>query len=331
MSTFAIIGAGLSGMACAHALQDAGHSVTLFDKARGPGGRMASRRRQWPLADGLTPPFTFDIGAQFLTARDDAFQAQCAQWAEQGVIAPWGDPDSQSPTTRWVGIPRMSAITRHMADHLNITHDCRISALHRDAEGWHLASDDPEAPQTLEAQVFDHVVLATPAPQSIPLLSAHSPTLTQTLEQVEMLPCWTVYIAFDQLLPLDREWDQPEGDDVIQWWAGEHHKPGRGEPPRLVIQATAQWSQAHLEETPEEIQTQLLAHWQTLMNQPLPAIGLIGAHRWRYAKPQQALEVDWLNDGSLSVCGDACLGGRVESAWCSGHRLGQHLATEPSY
>jgi cation diffusion facilitator CzcD-associated flavoprotein CzcO len=34
----AVFGAGLAGLACARSLADAGRNVTVFDKARGPGG-----------------------------------------------------------------------------------------------------------------------------------------------------------------------------------------------------------------------------------------------------------------------------------------------------
>ena len=37
----AIIGAGMAGLTCASRLAEAGHDVAVFDKGRGPGGRMA--------------------------------------------------------------------------------------------------------------------------------------------------------------------------------------------------------------------------------------------------------------------------------------------------
>ena len=40
----AVIGAGMAGMACAEVLVQAGWAVDLFDKGRGPGGRMSTRR-----------------------------------------------------------------------------------------------------------------------------------------------------------------------------------------------------------------------------------------------------------------------------------------------
>lgn len=45
--TFAIVGAGLAGLACADELAAAGHHVTLLDKARGPGGRKREPRHGW--------------------------------------------------------------------------------------------------------------------------------------------------------------------------------------------------------------------------------------------------------------------------------------------
>ena len=60
----AVIGAGLSGLSCAQALAQAGHPVHLFDKSRGPSGRMSTRRS----SDGATD-WQCDHGAQYFTAR----------------------------------------------------------------------------------------------------------------------------------------------------------------------------------------------------------------------------------------------------------------------
>ena len=44
MSNVVVIGAGMSGIACARALQAEGVTVRLIDKGRGVGGRMSTRR-----------------------------------------------------------------------------------------------------------------------------------------------------------------------------------------------------------------------------------------------------------------------------------------------
>ncbi|MFM8940069.1 MAG: FAD-dependent oxidoreductase, partial [Phenylobacterium sp.] len=62
LDRIAIIGAGLSGLACARSLHREGRKVQLFDKARGPGGRMSTRRVETPLGT-----IGFDHGAQYFT------------------------------------------------------------------------------------------------------------------------------------------------------------------------------------------------------------------------------------------------------------------------
>ena len=62
----AVIGAGVAGVAgaaCARALSLAGHSVRVFDKARGPGGRLATRRVEWVDRHGQARQAQLDHGA----------------------------------------------------------------------------------------------------------------------------------------------------------------------------------------------------------------------------------------------------------------------------
>jgi predicted NAD/FAD-dependent oxidoreductase len=79
-----IVGAGMAGLSCATLLAAAGHRVVLFDKGRGPGGRMATRRVATDLGEVV-----FDHGAQYLTARDPDFVTQVERWRDAGHVARW--------------------------------------------------------------------------------------------------------------------------------------------------------------------------------------------------------------------------------------------------
>jgi predicted NAD/FAD-dependent oxidoreductase len=79
VTTIAVVGAGLPGLVAARQLQ-AFADVTVFEKSRGAGGRMATR---------YAGEFKFDHGAQFFTARTTAFRDFLEPLLSEGVIADW--------------------------------------------------------------------------------------------------------------------------------------------------------------------------------------------------------------------------------------------------
>ena len=66
-----VVGAGLSGLMAAQEIHNAGHEVIVFDKGRGVGGRLATRR---------IDAATLDHGAQFFTVRTNEFAAHVDKW-----------------------------------------------------------------------------------------------------------------------------------------------------------------------------------------------------------------------------------------------------------
>ena len=126
-----IVGAGMAGLSCAQELQRRGHDPVLFDKGRGPGGRMSTRRIDTPLGEAA-----FDHGAQYLTARDPAFVAQVERWADAGHVARWpaAGPDA------WVGTPAMNAPIRAMAQRCDVRWNTRVETLHHDGD-WRIGEE----------------------------------------------------------------------------------------------------------------------------------------------------------------------------------------------
>ena len=179
-----VIGAGLAGLTAARRLAVDGHGVQVFDKARGPSGRMSTRRRD---------DASFDHGAQYFTARDGAFAAEVESWRERGLVAPWtgrvvrlesGKVEwERGETERFVGVPRMSAIGRALSEGLDVQFGQRIERVERMDDEWAVWSD-----AGFECGRFDWLVIATPAPQAVPLLWA-APDLEEAADAVRMQPC----------------------------------------------------------------------------------------------------------------------------------------------
>jgi len=108
--SIAVIGSGISGLTVCNLAREAGLEPVLFEKARGPGGRISSKRLS---GDAL------DMGAQYFTVRNADFRRFLKRYA-QDAVAPWagrllhenahGELEPFPGDTRWVGVPRMSAL-----------------------------------------------------------------------------------------------------------------------------------------------------------------------------------------------------------------------------
>jgi len=316
----AVLGAGLAGLACAQALSDADLAVQVFDKSRGAGGRMSTRR-----ADG----WQCDHGAQYFTARDPAFVAELARWQAAGVAAAWaprlavlgGAAGHRADVSlqRFVGQPQMSSPARWLAEALPLSLHSNITALRRESGGWQLQS----AEAGWLPQAFGAVLLALPAPQALPLLGPHATALAAIAAQARMRGCWALMLQFER--PVDLPFDAAfVNSGPLRWLARNSSKPGRAGVESWLLHAEAEWSELHLEESAEAVAARLLQAFAALGG-PAPAGWT--AHRWRYADTAPALDAGcaWSAEAGLGLCGDWLHGGKVEGAWLSGRRLAHAL------
>lgn len=302
-----IIGAGMSGLACAQALEQMGHEVTLFDKGRGPGGRMSTRR----VALDETH-ISFDHGAQFFTAREHAFRAQVEQWRKDGVVAPW--PAAKEDA--WVGTPGMNAPIAHMAKAHNTRFASHAMGLVREGAEWRVLLNDGS-----RHGPYDAAILALPAEQAAAFLGTYDLSMAACAITARSRPCWTAMIAFAERLPFESDVLDPSGP--VGWAARNSAKPCRPVAEAWVVQASPEWSIQHLEDDAASVAGHL-AGWLAQQGDgaPLPAPIHLSAHRWRYAvAPHSTKGALWNADLRLGACGDWLLGPRIELAWLSGTRL----------
>ncbi|MCB2080029.1 MAG: FAD-dependent oxidoreductase [Novosphingobium sp.] len=306
----AIVGAGIAGLACADALSSAGLQVRLFDKGRGPGGRMSTRRMHTELGEAC-----FDHGAQYFTARDPEFAAVVERWHGLGIVARWPEAHADA----WVGVPGMNAVIRELARPHDVTFAAQVRSLFRGTDGWWLGL------ATGDVGPFDAVIVAIPAEQAAALLSLHDFEMARIALRARSKPCWTGMFAFAEALETDL--DVIRDRAMVAWAARNSAKPGRSGPESWVVQAQPTWSQANCEEDPQTIAPLLLASLGEELDCILPSPIAASAHRWRFAMSNGTGDTAlWNPETSLGVCGDWLLGPRVEAGWLSGHRLGHQIA-----
>lgn len=307
-SDFLIIGAGMAGLACATRLARNGARVTVLDKGRGPGGRMAARRVE---IAGET--VSFDHGAQYFTARDPAFREAVAQWEQAGVAARWPAAGEEA----WVGVPGMNAPIRAMASALDVRWGVRAERLVREGGCWRVEAGEQSYSATT-------MIVAVPAEQAAVLLAEIAPDLAALVAGVQSAPCWALMAAFDA--PLEFAADCFRSDMApVSWAARNSAKPGRAGAEAWVIHASPVRSRELVESPKEDVAQTLLADFFAATGIAPVAPLHLDAHRWLYALPQARKGEGARFDAALGlgIAGDWLHSPRVEGAFLSGRALAE--------
>lgn len=305
----AVVGAGAAGLTAARVLAEAGRDVTIFEKSRGVGGRMATRR---PLADA--PSFGLDHGAP---AAHAATFSEAARLLEQAGGVVWPEAASAQDAA-YAGPSGASALAGGLLGgaHIAMARQTEVASIARRPDGrWRLrmVGGDTAAP-------FDLVICAIPAPQARSVLREAG--VPDAATEARFRPVLTVLVVFDDLPPARLCAPSPPLASIY----AEAQKPRRREALRggVVAHADASWSAAHLEREKDEIAALLIgaaAHGAGL-SAHAPRRYLAG-HRWRYGLVDTpAGSPYWIsNDGRLGVCGDWRIGATVGAAIESGAAL----------
>ncbi|WP_409522638.1 NAD(P)/FAD-dependent oxidoreductase [Nitrincola sp. MINF-07-Sa-05] len=317
INSLAVIGAGIAGMVVARTLADAGVDVTVFDKSRGSGGRFASTR---------VGDLTADLGAPWIVSEQTAMGDWLTSYSD--VTASWTPARADfslvgagDGLTGLVAIPRSSALTRQLGAGCRLVPETLVTVVWPDQQGVILRDGGSEP-----LGHFDAVVVATPAPQALPLLDA-VPRFRQRAGEAGTVPAWVCVVELDA---------RPERLVSADWLEGDHplfrrvvrdsSKPGRtGE--IWVLEAQALWSQEYIHLTPETVGAEMQAAFEVLAGEPLSVLSS-RVHRWLYAHatPCGCEELSFWDPGTgIGACGDWLHAGGVEGSWQSGVDLARQL------
>lgn len=310
----AVVGAGLSGLVAARALRER-HDVTVLDKGRSVGGRLATRR----IGDA-----TLDHGAQFFTVRGDAFRTQVDDWLDRGLAAVWchgfGSTDGYP---RYYGTQGMNALAKDVASGL----DCRTSQMvfscRPTEDGWDVAIDDGTV---LEA---DALVVTCPVPQSWSLLVSAEFHIPEALFRRQYHRTIGLLAVLDGPSgvpsPGGVQFD-PASDDAPWGFVADNAIKGVSAVPALTFHATQPWSLEHWDDDVDELRSLLVERARPWFGASLP----IETHvkKWRFAGPIDPWpEPCWVDEErGLVLAGDVFAGPKVEGAFNSGLAAAQAIA-----
>lgn len=286
----AIIGAGLAGLSAARALTAAGHTPVVFEKSRGLGGRLATRRTEFGPIDHGAPGIPENV-------------------AIDGEAWPGADA-----SMRQTGLPGVSALARKLSDGLEIRTQVEVQPLMRAGAAWALTD---QAGASLG--VFDRVLVTAPPVQAAALTAADA-GLAAEVATAEMSPLWTLLLAFADPTGLEQEVLPLEGalSKAIPMLA----KPGQTGLERWTVHASEAWSESNLELEKDDAAQALFDAFREQTDVPGEP-DYLAAHRWRYARVRLPLGRPFAAnaDASLIAGGDWALGDLASHAVESGKAM----------
>lgn len=301
-----VVGGGISGLACARAVQDAGGTVRVLDRGRRVGGRLSSRT-----IDGRA----VDLGASyFVVGEAERFGHVVADWRERGLARAWtdtfvviDDEGGQTPKPgpmRWAAPLGLRSLALDLAEGLAVESERVVERVE---------------PYRVDGVDAGEVVLAMPAPQAA-RVTGEVPGGSQEWE-----PVIAVVVRWDE-----RQWDADlhgafaDGDADVAFIADDGDRRGDGAPV-LVVHTTAERARRHLDDPDAAIAPVVAATRRLLQIDAEPVAAV--AHRWTFARPVATTGEPFFRSPGLSACGDAWgESAAVRTAWTSGDALGRILS-----
>lgn len=314
MKTCLVIGAGIAGLSAARKLHAAGWAVTVLDKGRGVGGRLATRR----VGDGV-----FDHGAQFVTARSAEFAGVIAEMQASGSVYEWcrgiGTPTqamAMDGHPRYQGTGGMTAIPKFLARGLDVRIRHRVVQLMQENRKWHAVLE--------MGQVFsaDALICTAPVPQALDLLDLGGCELPEAdraaLDRIKYFRCLAVMALLEGPSGIPAPGALRDLDDAVSFLCDNHIKGISPDAAAITIHGSQTFSHEHW-----TVDEKHVIDWLTKKVAPYLASSIVSAsvHRWRYAQPIDLHPEPFLRvegDAPIYFAGDAFNGPRVEGAALSG-------------
>ena len=321
--SIAIVGAGLSGLTIANVMSEYA-KVTVFEKARGIGGRMSTR---------YADEFYFDNGAQFFTVRNQNFKQFLAPHFSSGLVQEWHGKvvivekdqrmyDQRCFEKHYVSAPGMNSLCKKISENIKINLNCYIAPLRKKSDlGWELFDNNGSS-----LGFYDWVISTAPPAQTTHLLGEFI-TEKSIFKQRKFLACYSLMFGFHK--KWEHSWVAANIlNSPLRWIAVNSTKPGRNHNlTTLVVHSSNNWAEAHVDDDLEKTEYFLRDELQQILKFDISNPEYFSLHRWRYAVLDKLKNNIIKNEPyydpvlKLASVGDWCSNSRIEDTWLNAHEL----------
>lgn len=314
-----IVGGGISGLITAKILQQRGISVTILDKGRGIGGRLATRR----ISHGDSIEGVFDYGAQYFTVKDPQFKIWIDDWLEKGIIKEWcqglGEVDGEP---LYCGVKGTRDIAKYLAQDLDVHTNTKVIEISYDNH-WLVKTADNQQYQG------KMLLLTSPVPQSLELLDASLMVLPLdvrfALENISYSFCIAVLALLEKPSSIPAPGGLALEDDHLVWLGDNHQKGISPNGYAITLHGSPSFSDYYWDSDDAEIAYKLLTAAADYLDSPVIKYQV---HRWRYSLSTTYHREPYfaLSEVPLVMAGDGFAAPKIEGAVLSGIAAGNFIS-----
>ena len=317
MSSFCVIGSGISGATIANLLNKK-HTVDLYDKARGLGGRSSFKR--------LDKKRGFDHGTQYFSPKTTEFKRFTKKLIEKKILKIWhgnhkflSDKKKENKKhVKVIGRKGNNDISKYLLKNVRCYFQSELKKINFQNRKWNLIFNNGEI------RNYENLILTCPFPQ-LKKLSKKYIKNSFIKERIKMDANITILI---EIKKTNLGYSSFLFNDRILGWAGYENSKKRfkSKSDLWTLQSTFNWANKKkkqnkvLKNTNAKI---LIDIFFKLTGIKRRKVLFSLNHGWKYSSNSKPLKLKsyWNSRLNLGVCADWFNGPRLESGWISANDL----------
>ena len=317
MSSFCVIGSGISGATIANLLNKK-HTVDLYDKARGLGGRSSFKR--------LDKIRGFDHGTQYFSPKTPEFKKFTKKLIEKKILKIWegnhkflSDKKKENKKhVKVIGRKGNNDISKYLLKNVRCYFQSELKKINFQSRKWNLIFNDGEI------RNYENLILTCPFPQLKKLSKTYIKN-SFIKEKVKMDANITILI---EIKKTNLGYSSFLFNDRILGWAGYENSKKRfkSKSDLWTLQSTFNWANKKINQNKVLKKTNakiLIDKFFKLTGIKRTKVLFSLNHGWKYSSNSKPLKLKsyWNSRLNLGVCADWFNGPRLESGWISANDL----------
>ena len=323
MKDFCVLGSGISGSYIANLLSK-NHTVEIFDKAKGLGGRSSNRRYKNKLS--------FDHGLQYISPKNKNFSSFIKSLIDKNIFKEWKGThlnlkETSREAKKYIGVKGNNDISKYLVKNIKVNSNSKISKIIYKSNHWTVTVNNKK-------HHFKNLILTCPFPQIKPLARKYLDKSILNFN-VRMQPNITVLVAFKgyKNIPIS---SIKLKDEILGWCANENSKKRFNSNLNLwTIQSNINWSKKYINKYKNKkkfVINKILDRFCFLTGFNKKDAVFKNIHGWKYSFNTHSTSKKsyWNYKYRLGICADWFVGPYAESAWISSNSLFEKIKKKPA-